>query len=127
MTTLHKLVLYGLLGLLGFSLLLPGLMGIYKSGTGGLWLLADSVDARNHLRALNGMMAALGLMALWACGDLAHARQLVLALGMVMVMLVVSRLYSLLVDGMPGPTTLLYLVVEGLMAIVFLAWPPPKL
>ena len=124
MTLIHKLVLYGLLGLLGVSLLFPGLAGIFGHKVGVSWLVADTVDARNHLRALNGMMAALGLIAIWACFDLENARQLVIALGIVMVLLVIARLYSLITDGWPGGMTILYLIVEAVMALVFLAWPP---
>ena len=35
------------------------------------------VDAENHLRALNGMTAALGMISLWTCLDLPRARSLV--------------------------------------------------
>jgi hypothetical protein len=35
------------------------------------------VDAENHLRALNGMMAAPGVISLWTCLDLPRARSLV--------------------------------------------------
>jgi hypothetical protein len=37
----------------------------------------------------------------------------------------VARLYSLLIDGPPGSTTLTYLAAEVLLAAVFLFWPPP--
>jgi len=122
---LHKLVLYGLLGFLGLSLVIPGVVGALRPGEGRSWLVAESVDARNHLRALNAMMVGLGLIAGWACLDLERARALVLALGLVMALLVVARLYALVVDGPPGPMTLVYLAAEAVMAAVFLAWPPP--
>lgn len=118
-------VLYALLGLLGLSLVGPGLAGVFQPKAGRTWLIADAVDAHSHLRGLNAMMAGLGMMALWACWDLAASRQLVLALGLVLVVIVVARLYSLLLDGAPGGTTLTYLAVEGLLAAVFLLWPPP--
>ena len=56
---IHKLTLYALLGLLGVSLVFPGLAGIFGHKVGTTWLVADTVDARNHLRALNGMMTAV--------------------------------------------------------------------
>lgn len=118
-------VLYCLLGLLGLSLLGPGLAGVFQRKIGRTWLIADAVDARSHLRGLNAMMAGLGMMALWACWDLAQSRSLVLALGVVLVVIIVARLYSLLLDGAPGGTTLTYLAVESLLAAVFLLWPPP--
>lgn len=124
MMLIHKLSLYTLLGLLGVSLLFPGLMGIFGQKIGTTWLVADAIDARNHLRALNGMMAALGLIALWAAFDLENSRQLVMALGIVMALLVIARLYSLVTDGWPGGMTFMYLVVEAVMAVVFLVWPP---
>jgi hypothetical protein len=71
------------------------------------------------------MMAALGMVALWACWDLENARGQVLALGLVMAVLVVNRLYSWLLDGPPGPHTVIYLGLEALLAAVFLGWPPP--
>jgi len=125
MTFSHELVLYGLLGLLGLSLVGPGLSGMFRPAVGRSWLIAENRDASNHLRALNAMMAALGLVALWACWDLAAARPLVQALGLVMAALLVARVYSLIVDGRPGAMTLVYLGVEAVLAMVFLFWPPP--
>ena len=125
MTLLHQVVLYGLLGLLGASLLVPGLVNLLRPRTIDPLLVANSADARSHLRGLNAMMAALGGVAMWACWDLAHARVLGVMLGVVMATLVAARLYSLVVDGVPGRATLLYMAVEALIAAVFLAWPPP--
>ena len=122
----HKLVLYGLLGVLGVSLLFPGLAGVVNPSAGRTWLVAETADARNHLRALNAMMAAMGALALWACWDLERARPLVLGLGVILAALVVARVYSFAVDGWPGTTTVVYLAVEAAMAAVFLAWPPPR-
>ena len=125
MTLVHKIVLWGLLGLLGLSLLVPGLMNVARKDEGTVWLIAETVDAKNHLRALNAMMAALGLIALWACWDLERARLAVIGLGVVMAALVVARAYSIVVDGWPSTMTLVYLAVEVVMATLFLAWPPP--
>jgi len=124
-TLVHKIVLWGLLGLLGLSLLVPGLMNVARKDEGTVWLIAETVDAKNHLRALNAMMAALGLVALWACWDLERARLAVIGLGVVMAALVVARAYSIVVDGWPSTMTLVYLAVEVVMATLFLAWPPP--
>ncbi|MBI2585804.1 MAG: DUF4345 domain-containing protein [Rhodospirillales bacterium] len=125
MTLAHKIVLWGLLGLLGLSLLVPGLMNVVRKDEGTTWLIAETVDAKNHLRALNAMMAALGAVALWACWDVERARLAVIGLGVVMAALVVARAYSIVVDGWPSPMTLVYLACETVMAVVFLAWPPP--
>ena len=125
MTTAHSAVLYCCLVVLGLSLTGPGLAGTFKPGVGRIWLIADSPDAKNHLRALNAMMTALGAIAFWACWDLPNARLLVLALGVVMALLIVARLYSILLDGAPGGLTLTYLGVEAVLAAVFLIWPPP--
>jgi hypothetical protein len=35
------------------------------------------VEAENHLRALNGMMAAFGMISPWTCSDLPRVRSLV--------------------------------------------------
>lgn len=125
MTLTHKIVLWGLLGFLGLSLVIPGVMNVARKSEGTVWLVAETVDAKSHLRALNAMMAALGVAALWACWDLARARVLVLGLGVVMAALVAARVYSIVVDGWPAKTTLVYLAVEAVMAAVFLLWPPP--
>ena len=121
----HMAVLYSLLVLLGLSLIGPGLAGAFRPRVGLTWLIAEATDAKSHLRGLNAMMAALGMVALWACWDLENARGQVLALGLVMAVLVVTRLYSLLLDGPPGSHTLIYLGLEALLAGVFLGWPPP--
>ena len=125
MSAAHMAVLYSLLVLLGMCLIGPGLTGAFGPRVGRIWLIAEAPDAKSHLRGLNAMMAALGMVALWACWDLKNARGLVLALGLVMAVLVVSRLYSLLLDGPPGSHTIVYLGVEVLLAAVFLGWPPP--
>lgn len=125
MSIAHMSVLYALLSLLGVSLIGPGLSGVFRPNIGRTWLIAERADAKNHLRGLNAMMAALGMVALWACWDLEGSRLLVLALGVVMAMLVVARLYSWLIDGPPGATSQTYLVIEALLAAVFLLWPPP--
>jgi hypothetical protein len=121
----QKIILWGLLGFLGLSLVVPGVMNVVRKDEGTQWLIAETVDAKSHLRALNAMMAALGLVALWACWDLERARLAVLGLGAVMAALVVARVYSIFVDGSPTKTTLVYLAVEAVMAAVFLLWPPP--
>jgi hypothetical protein len=125
MTIGHKLVLYGLLGVVGLSLAVPGLAGIFKSGVGQSSLAAASLEGKNQLRAVNAMMAALGLIALWACADLVRFRYLVTALGVVMLLVVIARVYSLVVDGLPRSTFFLYLAVEGVAGVVFLFWAPP--
>ena len=125
MTPAHALTLYILLGFLGISLIIPGLMGVFRLSEGSRWLFAETVDAKNHLRALNGMMTAMGIVALWACLDITEARGIVIALGLVMMALVVARLYSMAIDGLPGGLTMLYLIIEALMATIFLTWPPP--
>jgi len=121
----HMGVLYALLVVLGVSLLGPGLAGVLRVKIGRTWLIAEEADARSHLRGLNAMMAAVGILALWACWDLERARLIVLSLGVIMLLTALARLYSLLVDGPPGTTTLGYLVIESVMAGVFLLWPPP--
>ncbi len=120
----RKWVLYLLLMLLGVSLLFPGLAEVLTLTTAVGWLHTDDIDAKNQLRALNAMMAALGAVALLACWRLQRNRQLVQALGLCLAFVVLARIYSLFVDGMPSLTHLIYLGVEGIMAAVFLIWPP---
>ncbi len=124
MTLIHKLVLYLFLGFLGGSLVLPGVMIVLNPDISGTGLLAEIRDGINHFRALHGMMTAIGVIALWACWDLAHSRSLVLALGIIMVGVATARIYSLIIDGVPGLMTFVYLCLEILMAAVFLLSPP---
>ena len=125
MILLHKFVLYGLLGFLGISLLLPGLMELFKMRPGSSGILLTNTDARNQFRALHGMMAGLGILAFWACLNIEGARSLVLGLGVIMATLVVARGYSIIVDGIPGKMSMVYFVTELALALVFLLWPPP--
>lgn len=125
MILLHKLVLYGLLLFLGVSLVYPGLVELFKGLPGNSGLTLHTPDAKNQYRALHGMMAGLGVLAFWACLDLEHSHDLVLGLGVIMVMLVIARAYSMIVDGLPGTMSLVYFAVEVVLAAVFLLWPPP--
>ncbi len=125
MSTVHKLILYGLLGLLGLSLLLPGLWEMFRSEPGTTGLTAANTPGRNQWRGLNGMLVGLGVLALWACWNLEQSRSLVLALGVVLAGVAVARLVSLWLDGWPGTAALVYLGAELTMATVFLLWPPP--
>lgn len=125
MTIFHRLVLYGLLGLVGLSLAIPGLVGIFRPGVGQSSLVAASLEGKNQLRAVNAMMGALGIIALWACIDLVRFRYLVTALGVVMLLVVIARVYSLVVDGLPDRMFFVYLSVEAVAGVVFLLWAPP--
>lgn len=126
MTRRHKLVLYGSLGLLGASLIIPGVMVMLSLEVSHGGLFAEPPDGSNQLRALYGMMTGVGVVALWACLDLKQAHSLVTSLGIIMALGGVARCYSILVDGVPGLMTLLYLGVELLLAAIFLLWPPSK-
>ena len=86
-----------LYGLLGLSLVGPGPSGVFRPVVGRTWLIAESSYASNNLRALDAMMPAL----------------------------VVARVYSPIVDGRPGALTVVCFGVEGVLAGVFLFWPPP--
>jgi Domain of unknown function (DUF4345) len=124
LTKIHKLILYGSLVLLSISLIIPGVMLMFNQQLGHPGLMVQTLDGRNQLRALYGMMTGIGLIALWACFQLERSRSLVMALGIIMALLVVARLYSIVVDGRPGLVTLSYLGVELLLTAVFLIWPP---
>jgi uncharacterized protein YjeT (DUF2065 family) len=125
MSAVHQAILYASLVFLGLSLVVPGLMDTLGPTTGSKWLIAVNVDAKAHLRGLNGMMIAIGAIALWACWDLPNARSLVEALGAVLVFVAAARIYSMVVDGFPNLTGKLYLGVEAALGAIFLAWPPP--
>ncbi len=124
MSLLHKLVLLASLGFLGLSLVIPGLMEMFKLQPGSSDLLPETVSAKNQLRALNGMMTGFGFLALWACVDLEHSRILVLALGIMLLLVVIARFYSFFVDGLSDLMSWVYVIIELLLAIVFITWPP---
>jgi len=122
----HKLILYITLGLLCLSLLLPGLWEVFRNSPGHPHLLAQHVDALNQLRAYNGMVAALGLLSGFAIFNIERNRTLILTLAFIMLFLTISRLISVLIDGMPGLWTLIYIVIEALMALILFVFRPPK-
>jgi hypothetical protein len=125
MRALHQTILYASLVFLGLSLTIPGLIETLRTTTGSTWLIAADVNAKGHLRGLNGMMTAVGVIALWACWDLSAARSLIEALGAVMAFVAASRIYSMAVDGLPNLTGKLYLGIEAALGAIFLGWPPP--
>jgi len=125
MGALHQTILYASLVFLGLSLTIPGLIETLRTTTGSTWLIAADVNAKGHLRGLNGMMTAVGAIALWACWALPEARSLVEALGAVMAFVAASRIYSMAVDGLPNLTAKLYLGIEAALGAIFLGWPPP--
>ncbi|MEN8180509.1 MAG: DUF4345 domain-containing protein [Pseudomonadota bacterium] len=124
MNRFHKSILCGVLIFLGVSLVVPGLIEMFKSDYSFSPTGKITVDVRNQHRALHGMMVGLGLLAFTACFDIEKARNLVLWLGATMALLVIARLYSLMVDGIPGTTTLIYLFIETVLAMIFLLFPP---
>ena len=120
----HKTALYLALGFVGISLIIPGLIEIFKPHPGSTGLILETIDAKNQLRALNAMMTGIGCMAIWACTDLVHSRNLVLSLGGILMMVVIARIYSSMVDKFPGTMTWVYTVIELLLSQLFLIWPP---
>jgi len=125
MSAAHQAILYVSLVFLGLSLLVPGFVDTLRPTTGSKWLIAADVDAKGHLSGLNGMMTAIGSIALWACWDLPNARSLVEALGSVMAFVAAARAYSMAVDGVPNLAGKLYFGVEAALGAIFLGWPPP--
>lgn len=119
----RKWTLTALLMLLGLSLLIPGIIEMFRVDTEGLQ--TESVCQLNQYRALHGMMAGLGLIACLACWRLESSRHLILGIGITLLLVVTARLYSLVYDGLAGKMTLFYLLVESFMAIIFLLLAPP--
>ncbi|MCU7864603.1 MAG: DUF4345 domain-containing protein [Candidatus Thiodiazotropha sp. (ex Lucinoma borealis)] len=112
---------YGAIICFGLSLLIPGIVEMLS-----LELVTsdvESISQTNQRRALHGMMAGLGLLSCMACFRLAQARVLVMGIGFTLVLVVTGRLYSLIIDGMPDKATLFYLVIETLLALIFLLLP----
>lgn len=122
MWKLHKWILTVLLICFGLSLLIPGIVEMFS-----LELVTsdtESISQTNQRRALHGMMAGLGLLSCMACFRLAQARVLVMGIGFTLVLVVTGRLYSLIIDGTPAKVTLFYLIIETLLALIFLLLPP---
>lgn len=125
MQNIHKWMLTALLMSFGMSLLVPGLIEMFST----MLTVTDmeTLSQINQRRALYGMMAGLGLVSCMACYRLAQARILVIGIGSTLALVVVGRLYSLLIDGLPDGVTFFYLFVETLLAVIFLRLPPPAI
>lgn len=126
MTVVHKIVLCTCLIFLAMSLILPGLIEVFKLKAGFGGLLPETVEAKNQFRAMNGMMAGMGILALWSCIDFENSRTIVMMLGAVLLVVAAARVYSVFVDGVPGLMSWVYLAIEMVFSAVFLLWPPDK-
>jgi len=123
----HKRVLYATLGFLCLSLLGPGLWELFSSSPENGGLIALHLDALNQLRAYNGMVAAVGFLAGIAIFNIEHNRRLIFALAVIMIFIVLSRLVSLFIDGVPEAITLTYIAIESVITVILLVCMPPKL
>lgn len=103
---------------LGLSLLIPGIYHV-------LWLYpqdnlisANTTEGLNQIRALNAMMAAIGIMSLWCLRK--PREKLVVLKGIALILAVVSvgRFYSLLVDGLSNTLYTTYLTIEILLIMI---------
>ncbi|MCG7921353.1 MAG: DUF4345 domain-containing protein [Candidatus Thiodiazotropha lotti] len=119
----HKRLLVALLMFFGLSLLVPGVLAMFHPEHAGL--NTQLADQANQFRALHGMMAGLGVMACLACYRIERERTLVMGIGLTLALVVAARVYSLLSDGLPDWLTLFYLVIESILALIFLRYPPP--
>ena len=119
----HKWLLVALLMLFGLSLLVPGAIAMFHPEPAGL--NTQTADQANQFRALYGMMAGLGVMACLACYRIERERTLVMGIGLTLALVVAARIYSLLSEGLPDWPTLFYLVIELILALIFLRYPPP--
>lgn len=124
MDLIHKSVLYASLGFLGIMLVLPGLYEIIKTLPNEDTRTPEVADAKNQLRALNGMMVGVGIMAFWICFYLEESRSLIIVLGYILLMVAAARIYSFVVDGLPSAMTWSYMAVELILGSLYLVWPP---
>jgi len=122
----HKRILYVTLAFLCLSLMVPGLWEVFRHNPGSPGLIAQHVDALNQLRAYNGMMTAVGFMSGVAIINMERNRTLILVLATLLLFLALSRLISLLLDGLPGLVTLTYLIMEVLISVILFVFMPPK-
>ncbi|MBV2123201.1 MAG: DUF4345 domain-containing protein [Candidatus Thiodiazotropha sp. (ex Ctena orbiculata)] len=119
----HKWLLVALLVFFGLSMLMPGVMAMFLPEPAGL--NGQLVDQANQFRALHGMMAGLGVMACLACYRIERERTLVIGIGLTLALVVAARVYSLVSEGLPDWPILFYLVIESILALIFLRYPPP--
>ena len=120
----HKLILYTSLAFLGFSLVIPGLFEMFRTHPENSGIFPQTIDAKNQLRALNGMMTGIGFLSLWACVDLQRSRIIVIALGAILLLVVIARIYSIVIDNFPGLISCFYVFIEFSLCMLFLLWPP---
>jgi len=106
--------------------MVPGLWEVFRHNPGSPGLIAQHVDALNQLRAYNGMMTAVGFMSGVAIINMERNRTLILVLATLLLFLALSRLISLLLDGLPGLVTLTYLIMEVLISVILFVFMPPK-
>ena len=123
MRKLDRTILCGVLLFLAVCLTYPGLMGIFNSSMQYHGLIAQNIDALNQLKSFYSLLLAIGLIALWCSYKPEKKRDLIIALGLIMVLSAISRGYSLIFDGMPSTETVVYLIVELLLAIIFISLP----
>jgi len=106
--------------------MMPGLWEVFRINPGSPGLIAQHVDALNQLRAYNGMVTAVGFMSGITMYKIERNRTLILVLAIMVLFLALSRLISLLIDGIPGSVTLTYLVIEVLISVILFVFMPPK-
>lgn len=126
MTLFHKYTLSLLLLFLGLSLIIPGMINMLRPSLEGDVIFAETISGKNHLRAVNAMIASIGFLAILACIDIVHSRQMVIGLGIILLFLAAARSYSIIIDGIPSYSFIIYLIIESIMATLFILWPPPK-
>ncbi|RMF15086.1 MAG: DUF4345 domain-containing protein [Gammaproteobacteria bacterium] len=120
----HHALLMTCLIILALSCMTQALWEIFHRGHSATGLASPSPTARNQLRAYNGMLLGIGILAIWASVNLDQARQLVQALGVVLLPSALARLISFRIDGAPHWSSRLYYGVELGMGLIFLLWPP---
>ncbi len=109
---------------LGFGLVVPGLMQLIPISVKWYDVSFLSVESVHQIRVLHAMMVGLGLIALFCLTDINRFNSLIRALAVLLICVVLTRLYSFIIDGMPGFEALAYCVLEFVMVMIFLSWKP---
>lgn len=111
---------------LGLALLIPGLFHAFFLYPFSHLISPSKIEGINQLRALNGMMAAVGMLCLWCIKDTARKYPVLHGLALILLVVSICRIYSLFMDGISNFLYLGYLGIEIVLAVVLLYFSTAK-
>lgn len=110
--------------LLGVSLLIPGIVGLFAGHIAGMDPRGNNSDW-NQLYGLQGMMAGIGAVACWCAGSVERNRMTIAALGWLLVFTVSARVLAVIMHGWPAPKIMGYALAEAVFASLLLIGSRP--